>query len=118
MQFLDRKEEQRNELYILEDKLLKENINIKDVKSLMLIDKEGKYFFEDFEDDFLILTRNDKTILFEAIYNANDVHLYDLRMHGKLFKDQLKKDYDELILLFNRKFCFLTRSVSSKFFVT
>jgi len=83
----------------LEEELMKKNININDIKRVRLVDKEGKIYFKDYEDIFLIFTKNDKIKIIEADFHAENEHVFFLLKHGEIYQDQFNREYDELILL-------------------
>ncbi len=95
----ERKRNQDVVLRLLEEKLKQENINLKDIQRLVLIDKEGDIYSENFEDIFFILTKNNTTILLDASFHAENSDVYFLLMHGALYKHLFKKDYGGLILV-------------------
>ena len=99
MCYRDRKEEQEVVLSLLQERLIKEHINVKDIKPITLVDTEGVVWYQGFEDDFMILEKGNKTILFEIVSFAKNENVWYLLQHGKLYNFIEKKDYDELILL-------------------
>ena len=99
MCYRNRKEEQKSVLKLLKKRLIKDQINIEDIKSITLVDKEGTVWFQGFEDEFMILEKDNKTFLSEAAFHAKNENLWFLFKHGKLYKSIVKKDYTDLILL-------------------
>ena len=86
-------------LYLLQDELIQENISSSDIKREKLLDREGKFFWENYNSDIDVLIQNGKTILIEVKYHADNHKLYHFLKNGKLYKHQYKKDYDELLMI-------------------
>ena len=86
-------------LYLLNDKLIQENIQSSKIKKEKLLDKEGKIFWENYNTDIDVLIQNGKTILIEIKYYPDNRDGFHLLKNAKLFKLQFKKDYDNLIMI-------------------
>ncbi len=86
-------------LYLLNDKLIQENIPSSKIKKEKLLDKEGKIFWENYSTDIDVLIQNGKTILIEIKYHPDNRDGFHLLKNAGLFKLQFKKDYDNLIII-------------------
>ncbi len=86
-------------LYLLKDKLIQENIQTSKIKKELLIDKEGKIFWENYNSDIDILIHDGKTILIEIKYHPDNRDGYHLVKNGELYKSLFNKDYDELMMI-------------------
>ncbi len=86
-------------LSLLKDKLIQENIGVSEIKREDLIDSEGKIFYKNYNTDIDILIKNDKIILIEVKFKADNRDIYQILKKGELFKQIKKKNYDELMLV-------------------
>ncbi|MHA1335210.1 MAG: hypothetical protein ACTSPW_05605 [Promethearchaeota archaeon] len=86
-------------LYLLKDKLIKESINISNIKKEYLTDDNGAVFVKGFMTDIDVVIRDGKIILIEIKTTADNRDVNDLIKKAELFKIVFKKDYDELMIL-------------------
>ncbi|MHA1755790.1 MAG: hypothetical protein ACTSVV_03400 [Promethearchaeota archaeon] len=86
-------------LYLLKDKLIKESINVSDIKKEYLTDDNGAVFVKGFMTDIDVVIRDGKIILIEIKTTADNRDVNDLIKKAELFKIMFKKDYDELMIL-------------------
>ena len=86
-------------LSLLKDKLIQENIGVSEIKREDLVDSEGKIFYENYNTDIDILIKNDKIILIEVKFKADNRDIFQILKKGELFKQIKKKNYDELMLV-------------------
>lgn len=86
-------------LSLLKDKLIQENIGVSEIKLEDLVDSEGKIFYENYNTDIDILIKNDKIILIEIKFKADNRDIFQILKKGELFKQIKKKSYDELMLV-------------------
>ncbi len=84
---------------LLKDKLIQENIGVSEIKREDLVDSEGKIFYKNYNTDIDILIKNDKIILIEVKFKADNRDIYHILKKGELFKQIKKKNYDELMLV-------------------
>ena len=86
-------------LYLLQDKLIQENIKGSEIKKEFLFDKKGIVFWENYNSDIDVLIQDSKIILIEVKYYADNRDGYHLLKNAELFNHQFKKKYDELMLI-------------------
>ncbi len=86
-------------LYFLNDNLIQESINTSEIKKEKLNDKEGKVFWENYSTDIDILIQNNKTILIEIKFHADNRDAYQLIKKAELYKYQFNRNYDELMII-------------------
>ncbi|TFG22644.1 MAG: hypothetical protein EU532_14200, partial [Promethearchaeota archaeon] len=86
-------------LYLLQDKLIQENIQESEIKKEYLIDKEGKIFWKNYNTDIDVLIKDSKTILIEIKYSADNRDGYHLLKNAELFKYQFNQEYDGLMII-------------------
>lgn len=86
-------------LYLLQDKLIQENIKGSEIKKEFLFDKKGIVFWENYNSDIDVLIQDSKIILIEVKYYADNQDGYHLLKNAELFNHQFKKKYDELMLI-------------------
>ena len=86
-------------LYLLNDELIRENIQASKITKEHLIDREGKIFWENYNSDIDILIQDGKTILIEIKYHPDNRDGYHLMKNAELFKLQFNKDYDKLMII-------------------
>lgn len=86
-------------LSLLKDKLIQENIGVSEIKREVLVDSEGKIFYENYNTDIDILIKNDKIILIEVKFKADNRDIFQILKKGELFKQIKKKSYDKLMLI-------------------
>ena len=86
-------------LYLLNDKLIQENIQTAKIKKEELLDREGTIFWENYNTDIDVLIQNGKTILIEVKYHPDNRDGFHLLKNARLYKLQFKKDYDNLMII-------------------
>lgn len=86
-------------LYLLQDKLIQENIQESEIKKKYLIDREGKIFWKNYNSDIDVLIKDGKTILIEIKYHADNRDGYHLLKNAELFKHQFNQEYDGLMII-------------------
>ncbi|MHA1383472.1 MAG: hypothetical protein ACTSR3_06925, partial [Candidatus Helarchaeota archaeon] len=86
-------------LYLLQDRLIQENIKSSEIKRVDLFDKEGKVYYKNYATDIDVLIQDSKTILIEIKFHADNRDVFDLFNKAKLYTLQYKKEYDELVLV-------------------
>ena len=86
-------------LNLLKDNLIKETINISEIKKIYLFDKEGTIFYDNYSTDIDILIQDGKTVLIEVKSGADNRDINDFLKKSALFKLQYQKNYDALILI-------------------
>ncbi|KKN27877.1 hypothetical protein LCGC14_0860010 [marine sediment metagenome] len=86
-------------LYLLNDKLIQENIQTAKIKKEELLYREGTIFWENYNTDIDVLIQNGKTILIEVKYHPDNRDGFHLLKNARLYKLQFKKDYDNLMII-------------------
>ena len=86
-------------LNLLSDKLIKENLEKSKISRESLVDWDGKVYFKDYRTNVDVIVQNDKVILIEVKYQADNRDIFDILQKAKLFKLQLKKNYDRLFIV-------------------
>ncbi len=86
-------------LYLLQDKLIQENIQESEIKKEYLIDREGKIFWKNYNSDIDVLIKDGKTILIEIKYHADNRDGYHLLKNAELYKHQFNQEYDGLMII-------------------
>ena len=86
-------------LTILNDELIKENIDASQIKKVYLFDEHGKVFWKNYESNIDILIQNGKTILIKVKYHSSKYKIETFVRNSKLYTLQFKKDFDELVMI-------------------
>ncbi len=86
-------------LAILNDEIIKENIDASQIKKEFLFDEHGTVFWKNYKSDIDILIQNGKTILIEVKYHASKRKIESFVRNSKLYTLQFKKDFDELVMI-------------------
>ncbi len=86
-------------LYLLNDNLIQENIQASKITKEILIDREGKIFWEDYATDIDVLIQDGKTILIEVKYHPDNRDAYHFLKNAELFEFIFNKKYDNLLLI-------------------
>ena len=86
-------------LNLLSDKLIKENLEKSKISRESLVDWDGKVYFKDYRTNVDVIVQNDKVILIEVKYQADNRDIFDILQKAKLFKLQFKKNYDRLFIV-------------------
>ncbi|MBD3342350.1 MAG: hypothetical protein GF353_24835 [Candidatus Lokiarchaeota archaeon] len=86
-------------LYLLQDKLIQENIQESEINKEYLIDREGKIFWENYSTDIDVLIKDGKTILIEIKYSADNRDGFHLLKKAELYKHQFNREYDKLMII-------------------
>jgi hypothetical protein len=86
-------------LAILNDEIIKENIDVSQIKKENLFDEHGAVFWKNYKSDIDILIQNGKIILIEVKYHASKHKIERFVRNSKLYTLQFKKDFDELVMI-------------------
>ena len=86
-------------LELLNDKLIKENINTSEITREYLYDKEGIVFWRGYESGIDIIMQNGKIILIEIKYHATKNKIEKFVRNSKLYAHQFNKSFDELVMI-------------------
>jgi hypothetical protein len=86
-------------LAILNDEIIKENIDASQIKKEYLFDEHGTVFWKNYNSDIDILIQNGKIILIEVKYHASKHKIERFVRNSKLYTLQFKKDFDELVMI-------------------
>ncbi len=65
-------------LNFLKDKLIKENISKGEIKREVLIDKEGKIYYQNYNTDIDMVVSDGRVILIEIKFKADNRDIFDL----------------------------------------
>ena len=83
---------------ILNDELIRENIQASRIHKELMVDEEGIVFPKNFSTDIDVLIENDKTILIEVKYRIDNYDIFTFLKLAELY-ERTRKAFDQLLII-------------------
>ena len=83
---------------ILNDELIRENIQASRIHKELMVDEEGIVFPKNFSTDIDVLIENDKTFLIEVKYRIDNYDIFTFLKLAELY-ERTRKAFDQLLII-------------------